>query len=195
MVYQTTINDVLADCVDPSVKVDSMLKASRPIYLDGASSVIQKTKPQRKRKDRPLNAKERRQLKVYQVDPASLQYDRLLPLHDLWKGYISELKGQGQPPQQFAQKLLKADFHGAIMTVVQSKNPVYVGMSGIMIQETMNLFSLLTKENELKKIPKDANIFRLEVCGYSFKLYGKQLQFRSAERAAKKFKLKPTIDL
>ncbi|KAI8059157.1 ribonuclease P protein subunit p29 [Gongronella butleri] len=154
-----------------------------------------KEKPQRKRKDRPLNAKERRALNVYQVDPATLNYDKMLALHELWKGYMAELNGQGHAPAQFAQKILKADLHGAIMTVTQCKNPAYVGMTGIMIQETMNLFCLLTKENQLKKIPKVCTVFQLQACGYTFTIYGKQLQFRSAERAVRKFKQKPTIDL
>lgn len=47
------------------------------------------------------------------------------------------------------------------------------------------------------EIPKAGSIFLLSigVCKESFTLYGNQLQFRAAERAVRKFKVKPTIDL
>ena len=44
-----------------------------------------------------------------------LRYDYFLPLHELWESYINELYG-GSTPMVFAQKLLKADFHGAKVT-------------------------------------------------------------------------------
>ena len=66
-------------------------------------------------------------------------------------------------------KLLKADFHGSIMTgslfpssvkihpfsdtlltVVQSKNPCLVGLAGIVIHETENTFRVVTKDDEVK---------------------------------------------
>ena len=61
-------------------------------------------------------------------------------------------------------KLLKADFHGSIMTgnhvrsfvfvrfshmpVSQSKNTSMVGISGIVIHETEGTFKVVTKENK-----------------------------------------------
>lgn len=64
-------------------------------------------------------------------------------------------------------KLLKADFHGSIMTgrsvlsaprkcvecfspVSQSKNPCIVGLSGIVIHETENAFKIVTREDKVK---------------------------------------------
>jgi ribonuclease P protein subunit POP4 len=79
----------------------------------------------------------------------------------------------------------------------------------------MNVFSIVTTANKVKskwvskkwagcllivgalEIPKAGSIFLLTTtaCKETFTLYGSQLQFRAAERAAKKFKIKPTIDL
>ena len=63
-------------------------------------------------------------------------------------------------------KLIKADFHGSIMTgqedaslrqhrsnfltVVKSKNPCLVGLSGIVIHETENTFKVVTTKDKLK---------------------------------------------
>lgn len=66
-------------------------------------------------------------------------------------------------------KLVKADFHGAIITGVrscffflefhgltvlavrQSKNPCLVGLSGIIVYESENAFRVITKEDKLKR--------------------------------------------
>ncbi|KAI8342802.1 ribonuclease P protein subunit p29 [Chlamydoabsidia padenii] len=167
----------------------------RPVHLHGGRMIIEKKIQKRQPRNRPLNARERRALNIYDLDPAAIIYTNFIPLHDLWNGYMNDLKDGGEGLEQFAQKLLKADFHGSILTVTKCKNPVYIGCTGIVIQETMNVFALVTKANKVKKIPKAGTIFLLTACNQSFTLYGNQLQFRAAERAAKKFKLKPTIDL
>jgi hypothetical protein len=46
---------------------------------------------------------------------ASRKYELFEPLHQLWKGYVEELFGSSNP-LAFTQKLLKADFHGALIT-------------------------------------------------------------------------------
>jgi len=110
------------------------------------------------------------------------RFHLFLPLHKLWMGYMSELLGLPQKPTHaitrecavkqmpnasgMHPKLLKADFHGSIMTgtlrsrgswwiltsdvVSQSKNPCIVGLSGIVIHETENVFKVVTKDNKLK---------------------------------------------
>lgn len=47
------------------------------------------------------------------------------------------------------------------------------------------------------EVPKTNTVFtlKLEACQHVFTLYGQQFICRSAERAAKKFKAKPTIDI
>src|SRR5258707_10086710 len=63
-------------------------------------------------------------------------------------------------------KLVKADFHGSIMTgsssrlsrhhyfdvdtVRKSKNAALVGVSGIVVQETENTFKVVTRKDKLK---------------------------------------------
>ena len=105
----------------------------------------------------------------------------------LWLGYMSELLSLSlQPATPSADpsstipatvgmhtKLIKADFHGAIVTGVralniylphldtlppvllvrQSKNPCLVGLSGIVIHETENSFKVITRKDEQKSSP------------------------------------------
>ncbi|KAI9272968.1 Rof/RNase P-like protein [Phascolomyces articulosus] len=166
------------------------------VYLD-ASEPITKHDPTKKRGKR-LTASEKRAMQIYDIPKKGVKYELFEPLHNLWQGYMKELYSQGQSNSlQFAQKLLKADYHGAIIKVTKSSNPLLVGSTGIVIQETQNLFKIITKENKVKSIPKSKTVFQVELdcCSCSFTLYGQQLLTRAAERAAKKFKAKPTIDL
>ncbi|KAI9484801.1 Rof/RNase P-like protein [Zychaea mexicana] len=165
------------------------------VHLD-ATETIPKHDPAKKRGKR-LTASEKRAMRIYDIPKKGVKYAHFEPLHNLWQGYMKELYGQGQNPSQFAQKLLKADFHGAIIKVTKSNNPLLVGSAGIVVQETQNLFKIITQEDRLKSIPKGKTVFQVELdaCACTLTLYGQQLLTRSAERAAKKFKAKPTIDL
>ena len=100
-------------------------------------------------------------------------------MHNLWMGYMSELLGlsrysasvscpQTMPGSSAMHpKLLKADFHGSIMTglslcifsiglltipivVHKAKNPCLVGISGIVIHETENAFKVVTPQDKVK---------------------------------------------
>ncbi|KAG7268554.1 hypothetical protein CRUP_036311, partial [Coryphaenoides rupestris] len=120
------------------------------------------------------------------------RYELFLPLHDLWKQYIASVLCIGiRPiscPRIVQQKLLKADFHGAILTVVRSKCPSYVGTTGILVQEFKHIFKIITKENRLKVIPKKNSVFAVEASGFVSHIYGSKFEYRASERSVKKFK-------
>ncbi|XP_036440391.1 ribonuclease P protein subunit p29 [Colossoma macropomum] len=152
----------------------------------------------KKTKAKGLNAKERRELKVFQLKPEHQKYELFLPLHELWKQYIVDLCNglkPGSNPQMIQQKLLKADFHGAVLTVVRSKCPSYVGTTGILVQELKHVFKIITKEDRLKTIPKRNSVFSVEIGDFITHIYGSRFELRSSERSAKKFKVRGTIDL
>uniref|UniRef100_A0A3B4V9J0 Ribonuclease P protein subunit p29 n=1 Tax=Seriola dumerili TaxID=41447 RepID=A0A3B4V9J0_SERDU len=105
------------------------------------------------KKAKGLNACQKRALKIFQIKPEHQRYKLFLSLHELWRQYIIDLCGGLKPtcsPQFVQQKLLKADFHGAIITVVRSKCPSYVGTTGILIQEFKHVFKIITEEDRLK---------------------------------------------
>ena len=130
----------------------------------------------------------------FDIDMTS-RFDLFLPLHVLWMDYMSELlalprKPATAPSSEAAAKamphasgmhpkLLKADFHGSIMTgiypliihqlgltifritVSQSKNPCIVGISGIVIHETENAFKVITRENKVKSKPSHSLLYQI----------------------------------
>ncbi|KZV63610.1 RNase P/MRP, p29 subunit, partial [Peniophora sp. CONT] len=166
------------------------------------------------------------------------RFELFLTLHGLWMGYMSELLNLKQPPPSnvadpgampsaagMHAKLVKADMHGAFISVKESKNAALVGIAGIVVHESEGTFRIVTKKDKLRLIPKRNSIFTLAVPLYStqtsslpsaaeseqneglelktvldaphivFSLYGNQFAFRAAERAGKKFKAKETIEL
>ncbi|CAN0066331.1 ribonuclease P protein subunit p29 isoform X1 [Lampetra fluviatilis] len=147
---------------------------------------------------RPLSSRERRRLGLFDIRPENQRYALFLPLHQLWLQYIDDLFGglkSTTRSEQIQMKMLKADLHGAIITVEKSKCPTYVGTTGIMIQELKNVFKIITKDDKLKVIPKRKSIFTVAFGGFVSHIYGSMLCMRSSERSAKKFKAKGSVDL
>ncbi|EPQ53887.1 RNase P subunit p29-like protein [Gloeophyllum trabeum ATCC 11539] len=196
-------------------------------------SKAKKERDEKKARRKEAKAKAGQGLLAVQRGPWRLhksQFDLFLPLHHMWLGYMSEL--HNLPPRSNARstpnvsnmhaKLVKADFHGSLITVGQAKNPALIGLSGIVILETENAFRVITQRNQVKLLPKRNSIFKLFVPLHStlpttgqplssstltiaqtvldiphleFELYGNQFCFRSSERAARKFKAKESIEL
>ncbi|NXN92722.1 RPP29 protein, partial [Rhinopomastus cyanomelas] len=190
--------------------VNAFLKRSMPRKTDEAIQDImtrkavvlehysKKKKLQKRRKQKGFTAKERRELRLFEIKPEEQRYTNFLPLHELWKQYIRDLCHGLKPdaqPHMIQGKLLKADLHGAIVTVTKSKCPSYIGITGIILQEFKHVFKIITKEDKLKVVPKFNNVFSLETDGFISYIYGSKFQFRASERSAKKFKLKGSIDL
>ncbi|XP_032826888.2 ribonuclease P protein subunit p29 isoform X1 [Petromyzon marinus] len=147
---------------------------------------------------RPLSSRERRRLGLFDIRPENQRYALFLPLHQLWLQYIDDLFGglkSTTRSEQIQMKMLKADLHGAIITVEKSKCPTYVGTTGIMIQELKNVFKIITKDDKLKVIPKRKSIFAVAFGGFVSHIYGSMFCMRSSERSAKKFKAKGSVDL
>ncbi|KAM9069954.1 ribonuclease P protein subunit p29 [Sarcophilus harrisii] len=171
-------------------------------HLDRKAVVLEhhplKKPKERKRKSKGFSAKQRRELRLFEIRPEQQRYSLFLPLHNLWKQYIRDLCNGLKPdtqPQMIQAKLLKADLHGAIITVTKSKCPSYVGITGILLQEMKHIFKIITKDDKLKVIPKLNCVFTVEIDGFISYIYGSKFQLRSSERSAKKFKAKGTIDL
>ncbi|XP_020670744.3 ribonuclease P protein subunit p29 isoform X1 [Pogona vitticeps] len=155
-------------------------------------------KQQKRRRGKGFSARHRRAMRLFEIKPEQQRYELFVPLHELWKQYIRSLCNGLSPetqPQMIQTKLLKADLHGALITVTKSKCPSYVGITGIVLQEMKHVFKIITKEDKLKVIPKLNSVFSIELDGFVSYIYGSRIQFRASERSAKKFKGKGTLDL
>lgn len=131
--------------------------------------------------------------------PLDVKYETYLPLMAMWTKYMEELLNFPSMTDaslaNAAQKLMKADLHGCFLTVKRSKCSSFIGVQGIVLQETRNMFVLVTPDNVVKRIPKANSIFCVVLHKHVFTIYGNQFTVKPGERAAKKFKSKPSIDL
>lgn len=60
-------------------------------------------------------------------------------------------------PDEIQQKLNKIDLHGAMLTVADANCKDYVGLGGVVVKETRNIFIIVTSSGttkcEYRKIP------------------------------------------
>jgi len=144
-------------------------------------------------KSKKLTAKEKRRLKVFEI-VKDQKFENFFSLHDLWEQYMKQLlnlkPGVKAEPRLWVKQLQSADYHGALVTVIKSKNHSFVGKTGIIIQETRNTFKIVTPKNVVLTIPKADCVFAFELEDFVFTLYGNYLIQRSAARSGKKFKSK-----
>ncbi|XP_072278497.1 ribonuclease P protein subunit p29 [Pyxicephalus adspersus] len=179
----------------------NLKKVTADEFLERKAVVLEhvhKKKKRKRNKSKGLTSKERREMKLFEIKADQQRYEMFLPLHDLWKQYIRDLCNGLKPetqPQMVQNKLLKADLHGALVMVFKSKCPSYVGLTGIILQETKHVFKIITKEDKLKVVPKLNCVFSVEIDGFITYIYGSKLQMRASERSAKKFKAKGSLDL
>jgi ribonuclease P protein subunit POP4 len=150
-------------------------------------------------KPKPLSARERRKLGLYNLPPDGQKYSIFAPLNKLWVGYIREILGSElyNGGQGAAAKLSAADFHGAEVEVSRSRCPSRVGVRGIVIKDSRFTFEVITPKNQIKILPKEGTMFRVHVPApdaspdrkpFCFEIHGDQFQHRSSDRANKKFK-------
>ena len=93
--------------------------------------------------------------------------------------------------------MIKADFNGAHIEVLNSKNPQLIGQRGIVAKETQRSFILIDKENKQRIILKQLSVFRVKLPyeGLYVDMWGDMLLAKGSERTKAKFKERGTIDL
>lgn len=103
------------------------------------------------------------------------------------------------------QKLVKADFTGAKVSVKAAKNESLIGVSGIVVEETAGSFRLVGEDGKVRVIPKVGAQFAVSFPVYArvdeeweefmaktprveVEILGSAFAFRSGDRAGRKFR-------
>lgn len=151
-----------------SPPVDARKKRQDARTAKAASKARRKTQ-----KPRPLSAKQKRALCIYELSKEEKKYVIYEGLHRMWCGYIREVLGLSPAasskrtafvtPQGAGPLLASADFHGALVEIVRSRCVSRVGVRGIVVKDTKFTFEIITNENEVKIVPKEHTIFKFEV--------------------------------
>jgi ribonuclease P protein subunit POP4 len=190
---------------DPSLNARSKRRYER----------LQKVKTRWKSsKPKPLSAKQKRALCLYDIPKEQQKYAIYEPLHRMWCGYMQEIldlkrgKKTYVEPLSAGPLLVSADYHGALVEVVRSRCVSRVGLKGIVVKDTKFTFEVVTKKDVVKTVPKEHTVFRFEVPFEEdqtvedaskkplvFEIHGSQFQSRAPDRANKKFRLHLDPDL
>ena len=87
------------------------------------------------------------------------------------------------------RNLLKHELIGLLIEVIDSTHKGYIGISGIVIDETMNMIKILSQDKKIRMIPKETCIFKIALPdGTILKVDGKVLLGRPEDRLKKKLK-------
>jgi ribonuclease P protein subunit POP4 len=100
----------------------------------------------RRQKPKPLSAKEKRTLGIYDI-PKEEQTYTMWEILGLKEGEKKCLSAPDVGP-----KLASADYHGAELEVVRSRCVGRVGCKGIVVKDTKFTFEVITKKNFLRSI-------------------------------------------
>ncbi|TKA25870.1 hypothetical protein B0A50_05625 [Salinomyces thailandicus] len=175
---------------------------------------LQKAKLQRKsNKPKPLSAKQKRALCIYDIPKPQRRYAIYEPLHRMWCDYMRQILGLSEGNKTYVDAnaagpmLVSADYHGALLEVSRSRCISRVGLKGFVVKDTKFTFEIITAADELKVVPKEHTVFRFEVpfAGGEgegeerkplvFEIQGGQFEARAPDRANKKFRVHIDPDL
>ncbi|XP_050079718.1 ribonuclease P protein subunit p29 [Anopheles maculipalpis] len=159
-----------------------------PVHCRSKKKVL-RTKPKKK-----LSRKEIKELGLYTLPPDTVKYADALKLHRMWCGYYQTIFPSELPDVTEARyntavaSLLKADYHGAKIQIIRSKQSSVVGMKGIVVLDTKGTFKMVSKDDKLRTIPKNDSQFEVICKDQIVTIFGKHLNARPAERSVKKAK-------
>lgn len=172
----------------------TMILQNLPPALDPSKQANQKRKLTRRRKGE-LTYGEKKELGLTALALKSVPYEDILPLHKLWCEYITDLLNDSSIREKGDAKIMRADWHGAHLHIIKTTCPTKIGLHGICIQETAEVFRIACEDNHVRTIAKRRTIFHIEINNRRFEIFGDHCAIRSAERSVRKFKNKPTIAL
>ena len=149
--------------------------AHKPLFLDSSSHDVSDKRSARRRlrlrkksyalkhtRPKPLSAKEKRELKLYELRPEECKYEIYKGLNTLWKRYMLEVLGyldregkvvKGRVGSAASASgagalIASADFHGMEIEVVRCVDVGRVGLKGIVVRETRSIITVVCDERE-----------------------------------------------
>jgi len=176
---------------------EAVVRQTKHAFIFTKKLLAGKKKRKNKRIHNLLTVKEKRRLGIFNVTEGDITYETFLKIHDLWKGYFrSAVSGEKcQNLESLQASLMKADYTGCHFVIVASKCATYIGMKGLVLQETKNVFRLINKEDQIVNIPKAGSMFAFTLDDKLFKIYGSHFRKHSFERGKTKFKVTENVEL
>lgn len=140
--FQTTFNEIK--------------KSGENVILESLTSI----KPNNKKKKMKLSNSQLKDRGLLHISRCH-SYNSYMPLNDLWNQYIIQLIPSKISDLEVCLKISMADLHGAILTIVASNTPTYIGVHGIVLQETCRTFVIISEDNSVRTILKPHSVFEI----------------------------------
>eukprot|EP01095_Lingulamoeba_sp_RSL-Kostka_P005409 TRINITY_DN16740_c0_g1_i1.p1 TRINITY_DN16740_c0_g1~~TRINITY_DN16740_c0_g1_i1.p1 ORF type:complete len:429 (+),score=111.23 TRINITY_DN16740_c0_g1_i1:38-1324(+) len=165
-----------------------------PISQQDVDEGIKQKKRLERRKNSKMSRKEKKKKNFFEIDN-SIKFEDCKQLNALWISYINDILSNQHSFNLIGNILIRADLHGAIIKVIKSKTVNQIGLYGIVIQETKNVFKIITPDDKIKILPKKMSVFGLVIKDKFIQIFGNNFCYRSSERSVYKFKQQKSIAL
>jgi len=208
------LKQFLTQNLPPSERKEIDAEYKKTLSFRKGQKVKKASKAKRPRKGRYLTANERRKLGLNRLPKrGGLNFADLHEVHDLWLDYMRKVIGysaeESRPnssasgcggmsvlaDEQLQMRVSRADYHGAFVKVTRASNQQLVGLEGYVAMETRNTFQVLSKDSVLKIVSKTGSAFTFCVDDFVFTVEGSNMCIKPSERAVKKWKNKPPLQV
>ena len=137
----------------------------------------------------------KRGVRKVKLPPSARKYVLYVPLHALWEEYAATVMGKRGEWAEKGARVYKMDLVGAKIEVVAAKAPSLMGLAGIVIAETAQMFTIITSRDCVKQVSKAAVDFRVVVGEIGVVVHGPHFLYRAGERVVRKPNKKTTMAL
>ncbi|CAP20594.1 Protein CBG23842 [Caenorhabditis briggsae] len=149
---------------------------------------LEKNEQTTKKLKRKLRKTEKTNLtrgRLSQEDKKAFKFADIVPMNSDWQKYFRERLSNHFASSKIEKTILKADYHGALLTVWMAENSTQIGISGIVVLETRHTFQMVTQDDRFVVIPKKGSVFRFILGDRLFSLFGDGMRTRPAWRGKK----------
>lgn len=218
-----TLPEFLSNNLPQSERSEIAQEAKKTLSFKKGQKVTKKNAAGNRRqvavkKGKYLTSRERRVLGLQHLTNYGFKFDDFLSMHHLWLDYMRKVIGcpeQHSPAQQQQQqqpslcsdslltigdeqlqmRISRADFHGALVKIIKASSSERVGTEGYVVMETRNTLKILTKKSKVTTVPKKGSAFSFCVDDYLFSVEASNMCIKPSERAIKKWKTKPPLNM
>ncbi|KAK2723830.1 uncharacterized protein LOC136033845 isoform X2 [Artemia franciscana] len=151
-----------------------------------------KTLTTQKKKKKKLTSRKKREIGLHKLPKTgAITYKKATEMHSIWCCYFKDLLGIEEDvkelPVSRREKIYEvlplADFQGCLLTVCEARNSSLLGQTGIVILETRNTIQIVSKDNQIRILPKMYTNFRFTFLGLEVTLFGRNMTTKPGARA------------
>jgi ribonuclease P protein subunit POP4 len=102
---------------------------------------------------------------------------------------------QSKNETEMGNIIIRADLHGAKVKVIRSQVSSFIGIEGIILQETSKTFNIITPDDVLKNITKKNSVFTFVIGKFLVTLHGKYFDKNSQSRSTHNWKNRENFDI